>query len=229
MTPPTGEGKGMMGDPTPLAVARRDQILDAAAAVFVERGFHPTTIRDVAKRAGVADGTIYNYFENKIALLLGIFERMRAAIVAEGPPPIPPDGDLRTLIKTLLEYPLSALAGDDFALFRIVISEMLVNAELRALYRDRILDPTLLMAEQVLHARLEGVTPGEVRLIVRAVSGMVLGLILERIMGDEELAARWTELPASLADLIVGGLAGEGGNSADSSRGERSRGGPEQC
>ena len=59
-----------------LAQARHTQILDAATQVFAEKGFHRATIRDVARVAGVADGTIYNYFENKTALLLGLLNRI---------------------------------------------------------------------------------------------------------------------------------------------------------
>src|SRR5947209_20545439 len=59
-----------------LIAARRNQILDAATKVFAKKGFHPTTIKDIAKEAGIADGTIYNYFENKMSLMLGIFDRM---------------------------------------------------------------------------------------------------------------------------------------------------------
>src|SRR5215210_8917286 len=59
-----------------VAALRRTQILAAAAQVLAARGFHRTTVRDVAKAAGVADGTIYNYFENKTALLLGILDRL---------------------------------------------------------------------------------------------------------------------------------------------------------
>src|SRR5262245_61042913 len=59
-----------------LIEARRNQILDAATQVFAQKGFHRATIRDVAKTAGVADGTIYTYFANKSALLLGILDRL---------------------------------------------------------------------------------------------------------------------------------------------------------
>ncbi|MFL7790868.1 MAG: helix-turn-helix domain-containing protein, partial [Anaerolineae bacterium] len=45
-----------------LIEARRNQILDAAAAVFAEKGFHRTTTKEIASRAGIAEGTIYNYF-----------------------------------------------------------------------------------------------------------------------------------------------------------------------
>src|SRR3954447_14909915 len=57
-----------------LIAARRNQILEAATTVFANKGFHRSTIKDVAKSAGIADGTIYIYFENKTALLLGILD-----------------------------------------------------------------------------------------------------------------------------------------------------------
>src|ERR1700758_2029498 len=59
-----------------LAAARRTQILAAAIKVFSEKGFHRATIRDVARAAGVADGTIYNYFANKADLLMGLLDRL---------------------------------------------------------------------------------------------------------------------------------------------------------
>ncbi len=46
------------------------RILEAAIAVFAERGFHNSRVADVAARAGVADGTIYLYFKNKEELLM---------------------------------------------------------------------------------------------------------------------------------------------------------------
>lgn len=53
---------------------KRALIIDAAVDVFAERGFHPARVSDIARRAGVADGTIYLYFKNKEDLLLSIFE-----------------------------------------------------------------------------------------------------------------------------------------------------------
>ena len=51
-----------------LIEARRNQILDAAAAVFAEKGFHRATTKEIAKTAGVSEGTIYNYFASKADL-----------------------------------------------------------------------------------------------------------------------------------------------------------------
>ncbi|MED5371848.1 MAG: TetR/AcrR family transcriptional regulator [Myxococcota bacterium] len=53
---------------------KRGRITEAAIAVFAERGFHVARVSDIARRAGVADGTIYLYFKNKEDLLLSIFE-----------------------------------------------------------------------------------------------------------------------------------------------------------
>ncbi|HSN85317.1 MAG TPA: helix-turn-helix domain-containing protein, partial [Thermoanaerobaculia bacterium] len=51
------------------------QILDVALALFREKGFRPTTMRDIAEGAGIALGTTYNYFPTKEHLALYFFEQ----------------------------------------------------------------------------------------------------------------------------------------------------------
>lgn len=53
----------------------RDLILDAAARAFNEKGFDRATTKEVARGAGIAEGTIYNYFETKRNLLLALVRR----------------------------------------------------------------------------------------------------------------------------------------------------------
>ncbi len=53
---------------------KRTLIINAAVAVFAEKGFLLARVSDIASRAGVADRTIYRYFKNKEDLLLSIFE-----------------------------------------------------------------------------------------------------------------------------------------------------------
>lgn len=60
-----------------MADARSDKrflITEAAVEVFAKKGFHQARVSDIARKAGVADGTIYLYFKNKEDLLLSIFE-----------------------------------------------------------------------------------------------------------------------------------------------------------
>jgi len=58
-----------------------ERILDAAVKVFAKKGFYQSRVSDIAREAGVADGTIYLYFKNKDDILISIFEeKMRNAI-----------------------------------------------------------------------------------------------------------------------------------------------------
>ena len=53
--------------------------MQAALALFAERGFHGTRVPDIAERAGVATGTIYRYFETKEALVNAIYREHKGA------------------------------------------------------------------------------------------------------------------------------------------------------
>lgn len=63
--------------------AKRDRILRSAIRVFSQKGFFHSRISDVARLAGVADGTIYLYFKNKDDLLISLFEEKMAEVVAD--------------------------------------------------------------------------------------------------------------------------------------------------
>ncbi len=60
-------GKAATGD-------KRERILDAAERIFAQHGFFAARVSEIAKEAGVADGTIYLYFKNKDDLLISLFE-----------------------------------------------------------------------------------------------------------------------------------------------------------
>src|SRR5499433_1304416 len=53
---------------------KRERILVAAERIFAQHGFFAARVSEIAKEAGVADGTIYLYFKNKDDLLISLFE-----------------------------------------------------------------------------------------------------------------------------------------------------------
>ncbi|MBI1945803.1 MAG: TetR/AcrR family transcriptional regulator [Deltaproteobacteria bacterium] len=74
---------------TTISPHKREALLDAALALFAERGFHGTTVPEVAERAKVATGTLYRYFEDKDALVNAVFRRCNEQLqqaVVEGFP-----------------------------------------------------------------------------------------------------------------------------------------------
>jgi AcrR family transcriptional regulator len=53
---------------------RRQQLLDVAARLFRERGYHLTSMRDIAREVGMLSGSIYYHFPSKEEMLLAVYE-----------------------------------------------------------------------------------------------------------------------------------------------------------
>src|SRR6267142_3508443 len=107
------------------AAERRGAIVEAAMDEFIARGFAATRLDDVAKRAGVAKGTIYLHFKDKESMFE---ELIRTAIVPMitrlwGTPP-QPGASVRDLVegfaKTFIEEVATTRRGD---LVRLIVSE----------------------------------------------------------------------------------------------------------
>ncbi len=60
----------------------RNAILESAEAVFAERGFHAARIQDIAKRAGVGVGTVYNHFEQKEDVFRALIDERTEGMLA---------------------------------------------------------------------------------------------------------------------------------------------------
>ncbi len=58
----------------PRSDNRRKHVLEAAAGLFVEKGYHATSMRDIAKYTGMLPGSLYYHFPSKEALLTAVFE-----------------------------------------------------------------------------------------------------------------------------------------------------------
>jgi AcrR family transcriptional regulator len=63
---------------------RERRILKAAERLFARKGFAGVAMEEVAGRAGLAVGTLYNYFPSKLALLLAILRRETQSLLARG-------------------------------------------------------------------------------------------------------------------------------------------------
>jgi TetR/AcrR family fatty acid metabolism transcriptional regulator len=96
----------------PRSADKRERILDAAVRVFAKKGFHATRVSEVAKAAGVADGTIYLYFRSKEELLVSLFEdrveRLLAFLEAE----LPRARGAPAKLRRVIEIQLGLLEGE---------------------------------------------------------------------------------------------------------------------
>src|SRR5437016_3387823 len=189
---------------------RRAQILAAASRVFAGQGFHRTTVREVAREAGIADGTIYLYFASKQELLLALLgqlsrvgeRRADFAELAGIDAPASMDAYLRRRFAELREWR---------QLFAAVFPEVLADPGLRAAQAAQPA-PAFEAAEVELARRMEAgqLPPLDPGLLTRVAAATVVGLLVLDVLGDPIVDARWEELPAFLAHLWFDGLGSEG-------------------
>ena len=86
---------------------KREAILRAAVKVFAQKGFFNSKVADIAKEAGIADGTVYLYFKSKDEILHSVFDRAMEEFISEGKREIDgiaePDKKLQKIRASALE------------------------------------------------------------------------------------------------------------------------------
>jgi TetR/AcrR family fatty acid metabolism transcriptional regulator len=198
------EHAAMTKTPDPIqelvTAARRKQILDAATQVFAEKGFHRATVKEIARVAGIADGTIYTYFASKAEVLLAVLDRLNETTERKQQFVLGDEQDLKAFFRAYLRQRM-ALLWPNAEVFRAVLPELLVNGELRKRYYEQVLAPTIAVGEQFSQGQSEQLQIN-IPLTVRAIAGTLLGLLLLQLLGDQEIAEQWEELPNVLTTLF---------------------------
>src|SRR6187549_2963087 len=80
---------------------KREAILRAATRVFARNGYFNSKVADIAREAGVADGTVYLYFKSKEEILHSIFERNMAEAIAAGRKQLEGISDAREKLRSI--------------------------------------------------------------------------------------------------------------------------------
>ncbi|MDE5440783.1 TetR family transcriptional regulator [Bradyrhizobium sp. CSA207] len=106
------------------AAERRAAIVEAAMEEFITRGFAATRLDDIAKRAGVAKGTIYLHFKDKESMFEELVRTVIVPVVARLTALPPPTGSVRDLIEAFagnfLKEVIGTKRGD---LVRLIVAE----------------------------------------------------------------------------------------------------------
>lgn len=187
--------------------SRRRQILEAAIKTFSERGFHKTTIRDISQEAGIAVGTIYNYFKNKEDLLIGLLDMMNESSDRNQDFATGKDKPLSQFMESYMTHRFQ-LIGQNLDFFRAVLPEVITNRSLRETYLEQIISPTMEIATDFFRKKNDtgSIATGDIKLTTRIIAASVLGLLMLRLIGDKEVDARWEELPTILSNHLLQGL-----------------------
>jgi TetR/AcrR family fatty acid metabolism transcriptional regulator len=192
---------------------KRARILDAAIKVFAERGFHTATVAEIARAAGVADGTIYLYFKGKDDLLLRLFDEKMTELLAEARSELAKERTAPARLSRFIQLHL-ALVERNPDLASVLIVELRQSAQfIKAADRAKLAAYVDLIAEVVRDGQekgelIDGISPATVK---RAIFGALDELALGWLVSGRRASLKKTA--AEVAEWLVRGLKGPGGMS----------------
>lgn len=186
---------------------KRSQILEAAADLFAEKGFHRTTTRDIARAVGVSEGTLYNYFENKEDLLMAIMSKLVEDQQLENRLSVYFMNDPRDLLVTIFNE-RREFVNQNRAMLQSTLSEILVNPALRQRYYLEMIMPVIQLLEEHLFSRIadDQLKKMDVKYLSRFVISIFLGLYLLEVVGDPLVEDQWDQLTNTIATSIFQGV-----------------------
>ncbi len=185
---------------------KRARILDAAIKVFAERGFHTATVAEIARAAGVADGTIYLYFKGKDDLLLRLFDEKMTELLAESKSELAKERTAPARLSRFIQLHL-ALVERNPDLASVLIVELRQSAQfIKAADRAKLAAYVDLIAEVVRDGQekgelVDGISPATVR---RAIFGALDELALGWLVSGRRTSLKKTA--AEVAEWFVRGL-----------------------
>ncbi len=192
---------------------KRDTIREAAIRVFSEKGFHEARADEIARAAGVAVGTIYNYFKNKEDILLDIFsteftERRKfyEELRRSGLPVV------EQLRQILAQH--FARLNQKQELMRVLLRE---RFEAKEGFRERLTGLYREMAASVDQLIRQGIEAGWIRecnpkIVAHAIFGIFESVIgCGMVYSPKEAEKIFRDAPQELAELIWRGIGTERG------------------
>ena len=163
----------------------------AAIEVFAKNGFYATRVSEIAKAAGVADGTIYLYFKNKDDVLISIFEEgierllesLRGVAASEEP--------AEAKIRHVLDLQLGLLE-DQRDLAEVITVNLRQSSRLLKQYAAPLfMEYIEVLAGLIDQGRQEGVFRKDLnsRVVARALFGAIDAILLTWALGDADPAS----------------------------------------
>ncbi len=125
-----------MPENAPPIHPRKLEIVEAAISCFLEQGYHQTGVRDIAKRAGISLGNLYNHFKGKDSLLAFIADLEAAELqdfISDLTSAAPPHARLTLFVTDFARYcerPENALLGIE------ILAEALRNPKISRVFED---------------------------------------------------------------------------------------------
>lgn len=155
------------------------QIIDAALEVIAENGYHSSQVSKIAKRANVADGTIYLYFKNKEDILVSVFNVKMGTFIKNIVDKIEKDANAYDKLLTLIKEHYRQLSELPYLAVVAQLELRQSKAELRQEI-NRVLKSYLDVIDNIIE---QGISEGAIRddINPRIMRQMIFGTLDETV------------------------------------------------
>lgn len=170
---------------------KRERILRAAIKVFAQNGFYATRVSEIAKAAGVADGTIYLYFKNKDDVLISIFEQGIKSLLGILREIAASDEPIEDRLKHIIELQLGLLE-DKRDLAEVITVNLRQSSTLLKQYATPLFNEYIEALSGIVHdGQKQGVFRKDLnpRVVARSLFGALDAILLTWALGDSSPAA----------------------------------------
>ncbi|SDQ45119.1 transcriptional regulator, TetR family [Virgibacillus subterraneus] len=130
------------------------QIIEAAVETIADNGYHASQVSKIAKKAGVADGTIYLYFKNKEDILVSVFEEKMGQFIEQIASSINDKQNADEKLRTLIEMHFLQLANDHHLAIVTQLELRQSNSALRMKINE-VLKPYLVVIDDIIEEGTE--------------------------------------------------------------------------
>jgi TetR/AcrR family transcriptional regulator, cholesterol catabolism regulator len=101
---------------------RRKEIFDASVHLFLEKGFNETSLREIAKAAGIGKSTLYDYFKSKDEILVSYFENEIQKITERAQEIARQDSNISEKIRRIMQMHLEYLVDNKNFYLKLMIA-----------------------------------------------------------------------------------------------------------
>lgn len=184
-----------------------NQIIEAAVEVIADNGYHASQVSKIAKKAGVADGTIYLYFKNKEDILVSVFEEKMGQFIEQIAESINKKKNAKDKLLTLIEMHFRQLSADHNLAIVTQLELRQSNYVLRSQINE-VLKPYLVVIDSIIKEGMqEKIFRSDLNTLL--VRQMIFGM-LDEIVTNWVMKERKYELVNQapfVHELLINGLA----------------------
>jgi AcrR family transcriptional regulator len=182
----------------------REKILAAALEVFSSKGFHGTTVDEIAELAGLGKGTVYRHFQSKKGLFSELIRLKVAELEQTVSGAIDPKGEVLEIIETYLRI-YFGFFDRNRNLYKVLIQEQSdFGAEVKALYIGNILRKVPLLKRKIFQAVRNGrLKQMDFHTVFYGVMGFIDGVMQKWLASDDDYSLV-DEVPTVVETIFYG-------------------------